>query len=1408
MKKLKLAEKSYVEDWFDLWQIADIEKQDHAAAAEMSTVEPLRVYLKLGISGTLDKPEIIKVGLGSFQLDNQDEHCDDPVVISPDPGASHQEHVAIYIQRCTSLDGLTSQLDQVQFHMAPTTVRINYEFLAPLIEFAGSLSLASNSLFDGEAELCRQMQLISRFDELAATSTAKPTKIYAKNVELGSIKITATTKMQQFIEQMTAPSSARIPLLNVLIRLIATVGVKFVEIKEAAIEVDSLSLPMKGQDPFTTQGALIGSITTHVMHQALMIGLRVLGSTETFQGGTKLVGSVITGLGELGSGFRGLTDGDVVGVGVGVLGLGKNVAGGVLNAGNAVLGLAGDIAGTNAVTRNTVGLLIGGLQKGINEVSDAIDGSEVVSRNRYTRSFGPDDEMLRFSASRTLGTKLLHVLQNKLAIPAWVAENRCLASVIVIENDKSYATILTDMHVLQLAGPAHGHKRPTVDVLESLKLVRQGSTSLSTVQEVYLDANAVRVTRTHGCNYTHNQHTGAVEEKRVRVDKSDSTIKICAADASRLLQCFEALTLQLKKLHPSGAYREFRRPVLTASVLDAINLPKGRHAPGVTCVLQVPGAMRMRYTTAENAEDISPTFDEASLFVVRDYDELMNGQGVTLEIWDMNLLGNKLLGKAQLAHRTKQLNPLPSNAQFDQGVTWRTNGFETFALEDSRRNQVGLVRVKMDFQSHIWKWERQHSLKTGVKALLSQVGTQKSLKSLVAVSAQKACGNTVSDAELRTRNDSPTNLEQGSESADVMLEKSGWLYKHWSGTYLSTRKRWIVLAADGSLSWANDDKAEPKKIIPAGSFHSVKSRTNVKQVEFTCTHDDKHKDEVLVLEAEDAAQALEWKVVLETAVAKFTTSSGLAWTGGSREQQSIQTREASQSTEDPTPKDVPSRVVVTLWSGQDLPVADKTGASDPYVEIRVVSDCGGTKVKSTKHTSSVINDTIAPVWVPAEIFTWTDNLRATETATVRFKVWDRDAVGRDDLLGIAEMPLVNLLAEPEHKLKQDLELTDSHGKLLVRTTKHVGQARILVTVQAFYDEKDSADRALADAQLMAANVAKQTHVKGNSTLARTQSFSVSRESQLLRKASGIKVHLRVLRATNIPQVEMSMAATKAYVQLAFRDDRPQRTAVVHGNRSVDWFETEEEQHQFTVPVGAWNSHIRGTLWHRAAFPPDDLLGTFEFVVSQVQLEVSVITVKLTPGAGTQPMDAGEVPTVQLMCVRTEPSVYEEAVGVATSSGGGRDGESDEELAAAAALATGASRAGESMVESLRDAADEIATASAARAVADLCYQTSADGPLRRKAFAEAGGVEALVAILHVNAPTSVATKWVAEALRALIRENPKLASKVVRLDGLACLEAIVQAGKTHQTAAGLEAQKTLALLQVQVQNQQLEGGLD
>eukprot|EP01043_Picozoa_sp_COSAG02_P017044 COSAG02_NODE_764_length_17402_cov_14.275155_5_plen_1467_part_00 len=1376
LEKLKVEEKPFVEDWFEL---SPVKTSDDVAEEDADNVEPLTAYLKLDINSTLDKPEIIEIGLGSFQLDNQNEHCDDPVVISPEPSASFQSYINVRIQRCTSLDGLTSQLEQVNFEMAPTNICINWEFLAPLIDFVGSLPVGGNSSFDGTAELCRQMELISRFDELAATSTAKPTKIYAKHVELSQIKLTATTKMQQFIKQMTAPSSDRMvaggPLLDTLIRLIATVGVKFVEIVEAPIVLDSLTLPMRGQDPFTTQEALMGSINAHIMHQAVLIGLRVLGSTATIQGGTKLVGSVITGLEELGSGFRGLSDGDVVGVGVGVLGLGKNVAGGVLNAGNAVLGIAGDIAGTNAVTRHTVGALIGGLQKGLHEVSDAIDGSVVISRNRYTRSFGLNDEMLAYSSSQTVGNRLLYILQRKGIIPAWVAETMCLASVLHVENDKSYATVVTDVHVLQLVGPAHGHTRPTMDVLESLRLINQGSTSLHKVQHVYLESNSVCLTRTHGSNYARNERTDSVDEESVQLAKSKSTVKISAADMSMLIECFDVLTVQLKALHPSGAYKEYRAPVLTVSVRAVDGLPKGRHAPKVAFVVEVPGALVSRYVSTDNVEDISPTFHEAANFVMTDYGELTRGKGVTLEMWDRNLLGDKLVGTAELATSARSLNPLPSKQQFDMGATWSTNDFEDFVLEDRDLKGVGNVGVKLVLQSRTWKWEHTHGFKTGSKAVLAKIALRDALV--------RKPNHTNSTTLVK----SSTNLQPMAEGTDGSSAMSGWLYKHWKGAHFSTRRRWFALAADGSLSYATSDQTEPTKVLPTGSFHSINAGADVKQVELTCTHDDKHKDGVLVLEAANASEALQWKAVLDAAIAKSANTSRV-----------VETTQP-QATFDPTPNDVPSRVAVTIWSGYDIPSTDIGGSSDPYVECRVVSDCSDrkTKVKSNKCTSSVQHSTLEPVWDPPEMFNCIDNLGSTDTAVVRFKVWDQD-IGRDELIGIAEMPLAILLAEPGYMLKKELDLSDKHGELLPKGLK-AGQPRLLVSVQVYYNESDSVDKARADAQLMAANVEKKSNSATGRILTPEVSLSTGIDSHQFRgKPSGVKVHVRVLRASNIPTADMSMSSPKTYVQLAFRDDRPQRTSVVHGNRNPIWLESEEEQHQFMVPVGAWHSRIRGSLWHRASLPPDDLLGTFEVAVSEIQLEVSVITLKLTPSEKTTPMDPGEIPTVQLMCVRTEPSVYEEAVGKHVN---GDEDETDEDKAAMAAQSVAASTAGKALVERLRSAVDEIATANAARAVADLCYQTSEEGPLRRQAFVDEGGVEALVATLHVNTPTSVATKWVAEALRALARENPKLAATVIQLDGMSCLEDIVKAGKTRNggTAAALEAQKTMAVLQVQKQ---------
>jgi hypothetical protein len=1350
--KLKLDEKAFVEDWFELQHI-DAQTADEVVESDANAreaLDTLTAYLKLEVSSTLDKPEIVEMGLGSFQLDNQDEQCDDPVVISPEPSSVSQEYVTVRIARCTSLDGLTSQLEHVDFHMAPTSMCINWEFLAPLMEFAGSLPLGENSSFDGVAELCRQMELVSRFDELAATSTAKPTKIYAKQVQLSNIKLTATTKMKQLIKQMGGSASSNRgtggPLLSMLFRLIATVGVNLVEIVEAPIMLDSLSLPLQGQDPFTTQEALIGSITAHVIHQAVLIGLRILGSTATIQGGTKLVGSVLTGLEELGTGFRGLTDGDVVGVGVGVLGLGKNVAGGGLNAVNSVLGLVGDVMGTNAITRNTVGALIGVAQKGLSEVSDAIDGTVVVTRNRATRNFGLDDEILVYSSSITLGNKLLRLLQQKGQIPAWVAEHQCLSSVFLMdtEHDRSFVTLVTSGYVLQLVGPTNGHRRPTTDVLDSLKLVGNGSTSLSAIHKVYLESGAVCLKRTHACNYARNELTDAVDEERIEVeDTSKDKININAADASMLEECFEALTQQLKAVHPLGAYAEHRAPLLTVSVQAADGLPKGRHAPKVVFVVQVPGAHKERYISAGQGEDISPTFDEAAQFVMKDYHMLAKGQGVTLEIWDRNVLSSDdLVGTAILAC-TSSLNPLPTTEQLAKGATWSTDGIEEFVLENTQHKDVGTVRVSMALQPRKWSWEHKLSMKMGVKAVLSQVRVRDSLNLL---KMKQPAAKPTTDA--RTPEDSPET--KGSVASPT---KSGWLRKYWSGAHFTTQKRWFVLAPNGSLSYAESEHHEPKHVIPAGGFHSVHARQDVKQIELTCANRNNKKG-VLVLEATDAAEALEWKLALDATVAQSQPTSGGGVAAAAGEAQLQPTPQSTVPELDAvTPaaakEDVPSRVAATIWSAHDLPARDVSGKSDPYVELRVVSKAeeDKTKTKSTKFISSVQARTTEPLWDPPETFHCVDNLGATEKSIVRFKVWDRDVGRRDELLGVAEMPLLDLLAEPQHTLKKALDLKTADGALVPKKNERAGQARLLVTVRAFYNEVDPVGTARALVQMAAAQIPKPKPKQPSPSLALSKTLHRATSAQL-RKPSGAKIHLRVLSATNSPELEMSMSGVKTYVQLAFRDDRPQRTTVVHGTRNPSWLESEEEQHQFMVPVGAWKSRLRGSLWHRASIPPDDLLATFELAVSEVQLEVSVVDIRLTPADETLPMAPGEVPTVRVMCVRTEPAAHD-AFGDDDDDADGSEG-----LALSKATAAAAKRVGESLVDGLRNAVDDMASANAARSVADLCYETSTEGPLRRKAFIAAGGVESLVAILHVNSPTSVVGKWVAEALRALVRKAP------------------------------------------------------
>ena len=102
----------------------------------------------------------------------------------------------------------------------------------------------------------------------------------------------------------------------------------------------------------------------------------------------------------------------------------------------------------------------------------------------------------------------------------------------------------------------------------------------------------------------------------------------------------------------------------------------------------------------------------------------------------------------------------------------------------------------------------------------------------------------------------------------------------------------------------------------------------------------------------------------------------------------------------------------------------------------------------------------------------------------------------------------------------------------------------------------------------------------------------------------------------------------------------------------------------------------------------------------------------------------------------------------------------------------------------------------ARAVADLCYQTDADAPLRRAAFGSVGGVIALVAMLHASHPTSPVGVSVADALRLLALDGePQVALAVEQRGGIQMLEDIV---KLAPTATGAVA-KCVAVLKGQLE---------
>ncbi|KAK9808833.1 hypothetical protein WJX72_004641 [[Myrmecia] bisecta] len=97
-------------------------------------------------------------------------------------------------------------------------------------------------------------------------------------------------------------------------------------------------------------------------------------------------------------------------------------------------------------------------------------------------------------------------------------------------------------------------------------------------------------------------------------------------------------------------------------------------------------------------------------------------------------------------------------------------------------------------------------------------------------------------------------------------------------------------------------------------------------------------------------------------------------------------------------------VLVKLVRANDLPAADSTGVSDPYVKLKLMSE---------KHKSTIKPKTLAPVW--DEKFEWLNVPK--EGSQLTLEVFDNDAFGEDEYLGMAEIEISSeVAASPTSKV--------------------------------------------------------------------------------------------------------------------------------------------------------------------------------------------------------------------------------------------------------------------------------------------------------------------------------------------------------------------------------------------------------
>ena len=105
------------------------------------------------------------------------------------------------------------------------------------------------------------------------------------------------------------------------------------------------------------------------------------------------------------------------------------------------------------------------------------------------------------------------------------------------------------------------------------------------------------------------------------------------------------------------------------------------------------------------------------------------------------------------------------------------------------------------------------------------------------------------------------------------------------------------------------------------------------------------------------------------------------------------------------------RIHVQLKSAAGLKAADLNGKSDPYA---VLTLCG------KQHKSATVSKTLTPTW--NETFEWEGTLGDLTSESLRVEVFDKDRITRDDSLGIATIPLLDLRTRREKDVDATLSV--------------------------------------------------------------------------------------------------------------------------------------------------------------------------------------------------------------------------------------------------------------------------------------------------------------------------------------------------------------------------------------------------